>query len=159
MKEEVFRVLKEMDIQYEVVNHPAAWTTEEADAFIEGKEGVRSKTMFMGGKKDRVFYLIILDDEKRLEIKKLNDIVGDKLHFGKEEDLKKKMNLTPGVVSLFGLMYDKNREMKVYIDRNLEQEKIITFHPNDNTATIFIKIEDMFRMLSELGYEYNLVSL
>lgn len=115
--------------------------------------------MFMAGKKDRVFYLIVLDDEKRLEIKKLNDIVGDKLHFGKEENLKEKMNLTPGIVSLFGLIYDKNREIKVYIDKSIEEEEIITFHPNDNTATVFIKTEDMFRILSELGYEYNLVQL
>lgn len=159
MKEEVFQVLDSMEISYEIVNHPAAWTTEEADGYIEGKEGVRSKTMFMAGKKDRNFYLIILDDAKRLEIKKLNDVIGDKLHFGKEEHLQEKMNLVPGMVSLFGLIHDKEKEIKVYLDKSLEEEEIITFHPNDNTATIFIKVEDMFRFLKELNYEYRLIEL
>ena len=43
--------LKELDIVYEVVDHPPAFTTEEADRYIEGKEGVRTKTMFLTNKK------------------------------------------------------------------------------------------------------------
>ena len=62
MKEQVFKELEKMGIEYEVVNHPPAFTTQEADAYIEGKEGVRSKTMFMSDKKRRNFYLLILDD-------------------------------------------------------------------------------------------------
>ena len=156
---EVFNVLKEMSIKYEIVYHPAAWTTEDADKYIENKVGVRSKTMFMAGKKDKSFYLIILDENKRLDIKALSEIIGNRLHFGKEEHLKEKMNLVPGMVSLFGLLNNKDRDIKVYIDKELLNQKIITFHPNDNTATIFISIDDMFKFLENINYEYKLIDM
>ena len=57
MKEEVFKALTTMGINYEVVNHPPALTTQQADDFIEGKVGIRSKTMFMSDKKKKNFYL------------------------------------------------------------------------------------------------------
>ena len=62
----VFDYLKELNIKYDVVYHEAAFTTEDADKYIEGKEGVRSKTLFMSGRKNRNFYLIIMDENKRV---------------------------------------------------------------------------------------------
>ena len=148
-----------LNIKYNVVNHPAAFTTLEADKYIEGMEGVPSKTMFMAGKKDKNFYLFIMDENKRLDIKKLSLLIGDRLHFGKEEDLKSKMGLVPGMVSLFGLLNNKEHDIKVYIDKDIELEKIITFHPNDNRATIFISVSDMFKILDDLDYSYELIEL
>lgn len=151
--------LERENIEYDIVYHEPATSTELADKFIEGKEGVRSKTLFMAGKKDRKFYMLILDDGKRLDIKKLNEIIDDRLHFGNEEQLKDKLGLVPGIVSLFGLLNDRNKEINVYIDEDLLNEEIITFHPNENTATIFISIDDMFLVLKKLGYEYNLIKM
>lgn len=156
---EVFGYLNNLGIKYDIVNHPAAFTTEEADKYIEGMEGVPSKTMFMAGKKDRNFYLFIMDEKKRLDIKKLSLLTGDRLHFGKEEDLKNKMGLVPGMVSIFGLLNNKEHDIKVYIDKDIKLEKIITFHPNDNRATIFISVSDMFKILDDLDYSYELIEL
>ena len=156
---EVFGYLDNLGIKYDIVNHPAAFTTEEADKYIEGMEGVPSKTMFMAGKKDKNFYLFIMDENKRLDIKKLSLLIGDRLYFGKEEDLKSKMGLVPGMVSLFGLLNNKEHDIKVYIDKDIELEKIITFHPNDNRATIFISVSDMFKILDDLDYRYELIEL
>ena len=156
---EVFDYLDNLGIKYDIVNHPAVFTTEEADKYIEGMEGVPSKTMFMAGKKDRNFYLFIMDEKKRLDIKKLSLLIGDRLHFGKEEDLKNKMGLVPGMFSLFGLLNNKEHDIKVYIDKDIKLEKIITFHPNDNRATIFISVSDMFNILDDLDYRYELIEL
>lgn len=157
--EEVFDYLDNLDVKYDVVNHPAAFTTEEADKYIEGMEGIPSKTLFMAGKKDRNFYLFIMDEKKRLDIKKLSNLIGDRLHFGKEEDLKSKMGLVPGMVSLFGLLNNKEHDIKVYIDKDVTLEKLITFHPNDNRATIFISVSDMFKVLEDLDYDYKILDL
>ena len=154
---EVKAFLKKLNINYDIVYHPAAWTTDDADKYIEGLDGVRTKTMFMAGKKDRNFYLIILDEDKRLDIKGLSEIIGDRLHFGKEEHLKEKMNLVPGMVSLFGLLNNNEHDIKVYIDKEIINENLITFHPNDNTATIFISIDDMFKVLNELNYDFEII--
>lgn len=155
--DKVLNYLKDMNIDYEIVNHPVATTTEEADKFVEGKEGVLTKSLFMSGKKDRNFYLFIMDDKKMLDIKKMSELVSDKLHFAKEEHLQEKMGLKPGVVSLFGLLNNKEHDIKIYIDKEIMSEKIITFHPNVNTATLFIKIDDMFKILNNLNYEYTII--
>lgn len=156
---EVKDILKKMNINYDIVNHPPAWTTEEADKYIEGYEGIRSKTMFMAGKKDRNFYLMILDETKKMDIKKISTIIGDRLHFGKEEQLKEKLNLVPGMVSLFGLINNKDHDIKIYIDKNVLDEKIITFYPNVNTATMFITVEDMIKFIENLNYEYEIIDM
>ena len=160
MKEQVFKELEKMGIEYEVVNHPPAFTTQEADAYIEGKEGVRSKTMFKSDKKKRNFYLLILDDSKRLDIKKIGELINEKsLRLGNEENLKSKMNLQFGAVSPFGLLNNKEKDIKVYVDKEILNEKIITFHPNENDVTIFIKINDMFKFFDNLNYKYELIEM
>ena len=155
----VLEYLKNKKMKYEIIYHPPAITTEEADKYIEGKEGIRSKTMFMANKKDKKFYLIIMDDSKRLDIKKMNEIINDKLHFAKEEQLIEKLGLKPGTVSIFGLLNNKDHAINIYIDKEIMNEKLITFHPNDNTATIFITVEDMLKIFDDLDYNYEVIEL
>lgn len=76
--EQVYQALKEMGIEYEVVEHPPAFTTEEADRYIDGKVGVRSKTLFLVNRNRSTFFLVIMDDSKRLDFKKLADLLSEK---------------------------------------------------------------------------------
>lgn len=64
----VYEKLNELHIPYEVVEHPAVYTTDEADAYIEGREGVRTKSLFLTNKKKTAFYLLVMDEAKRLDI-------------------------------------------------------------------------------------------
>ncbi len=54
-----------------MVEHPTALTTQEADYYIEGMEGVRTKSMFLTNKKKTAFYLLIMDDQKQLDMESL----------------------------------------------------------------------------------------
>ena len=63
--EKVVEMLNGLDIPFEIVEHEPALTTEQADSFIEGIEGVRTKTMFLTNKKKTAYYLVIMDDKKR----------------------------------------------------------------------------------------------
>ena len=104
--------------------------------------------------------LFIVDDNKRLDIKKLSEQINEKgLRLGSEENLFEKMNLKFGVVSLFGLLNNKDKDIKVYIDKELLNEDIIAFHSNDNTATVFIKIKDMFKFIDNLGFTYEIIDM
>jgi Ala-tRNA(Pro) deacylase len=154
---DVLSYLENLNINYDIVHHPPVFTTEEADIYVEGMEGVLSKTMFMAGKKDRKFYLFIMDENKRLDLKKMGELVDDRLHFANSEFLLSKLGLVPGSVSLFGLLNNKDKDVNVFIDEDIMNEKLITFHPNENTATVFIKIDDMFLFLNSLGVDYNIV--
>lgn len=156
---EVFEYLDKLKIKYNIIYHPPVYTTEQADKYIEKKEVVLSKSLFMTSKKNKNYYLFIMKDNIKLNIKNINQLINDKLQFATEEELKNKMNLTYGAVSLFGLLNNKDRDIKIFIDKDIVSEKIITFHPNDNKATIFISITDMFKVLDKLKYKYEIIDL
>ncbi len=85
-------------------------------------------------------------------------IAGEKrLKFASTESLKTKLNLEPGIVSIFGLLY--NQDIKVYIDKEIINENRISFHPNVNTKTIFISVKDMFKFLKNLDINYEIINL
>jgi Ala-tRNA(Pro) deacylase len=144
----VYAALKKMNISYELVEHPPALTTEEADSYIEGKEGVRTKTLFLCNRKKRAYYLVIMDDAKRLDMKKLGELIGEKgMQFGSTEKLMEKMLLPPGVVSLFGLLNNTEHDIKIFLDKEMLSEKFMSFHANDNSKTIFISTDYLLQEL------------
>ena len=158
--ETVYETLGKMGIDFEVVEHPPAPTTEEADRYIEGKEGVRTKTLFLCNKKSTAFYLVIMDDAKRLDMKELADILDEKrLSFASADKLMAKMALPPGTVSLFGLINNHEHDIKIYLDQDMLSESIMTFHPNDNSKTVFISTENMYKFIAGMNYEYKVIDL
>lgn len=160
MFEQVIDKLKELDIEYQIVEHEPALTTEQADKFIEGIDGVRTKTMFLTNKKKKDFYLIIMDDAKRLDMDTFKDIVEEKqIKMASENCLFEKMMLPPGVVSPFGLLNNTEKDIQVYFDREITNEDRMSFHPNTNEKTIFIKTEDLLVFLKNIGYTINIVEL
>ena len=160
MYQKVVDTLNELGITFQIVEHEPALTTEQADRFIEGIEGVRTKSMFLTNKKKRNFYLVIMDDVKRLDMDVFKDIVEEKqMKMASAETLNEKMMLQPGVVSPFGLLYNKDKDIHVYFDQAIVSEKRMSFHPNTNEKTIFIKTEDLFTFLKAIGYEAHVIEL
>ncbi len=92
--EDAIKVLEDNGIKYEAVEHPPAFTTEDADKYIEGKIGCRTKTMFMTDQKKRRFYMLVMDDKDRLDMKEFAEIVGEKrIKMASEETLFNKPTL------------------------------------------------------------------
>lgn len=152
--------LKELNIQYQLVEHEPALTTEQADKFIEGIEGVRTKTMFLTNKKKKKFYLVIMDDAKRLDMNKFKNIVEEKqIKMASEDTLFEKMLLLPGVVSPFGLLNNKDKDIQIYFDKEIMNEDRMSFHPNTNEKTIFIRTDDLFKFIEAIGFLPNVIEL
>ena len=160
MYQKVVDQLNELGIPFQIVEHEPALTTEQADHFIEGIEGVRTKTMFLTNKKKRNFYLVIMDDAKRLDMDVFKDIVEEKqIKMASAETLNDKMMLPPGVVSPFGLLNNVDKDIHVYFDQEIVSEERMSFHPNTNEKTIFVKTEDLFTFLKAIGYEAHVINL
>ena len=160
MYQKVADRLNELGITFQIVEHEPALTTEQADRFIEGIEGVRTKTMFLTNKKKRNFYLVIMDDAKRLDMDVFKDIVEEKqIKMASAETLNDKMMLPPGVVSPFGLLNNEDKDILVYFDQEIVSEERMSFHPNTNEKTIFINTQDLFTFLKEIGYEPHVIKL
>ncbi|HEL1584836.1 TPA: prolyl-tRNA synthetase associated domain-containing protein [Streptococcus suis] len=160
MEKSVFATLEELGIAYDVVDHPPALTTEEADSYIEGLEGVRTKSMFLTNKKKTAFYLLIMDDQKQLDMDQFRDLVGaNRIRMASSESLMEKMHLPAGVVSVFGLLHNVDKDIQVFFDKEILSEPILTFHPNVNTKTIFVKTKEVLRFVEELGFTYQVLEL
>ena len=158
--QQVANKLQELGITFDVVEHPPAFTTEQADSYIEGMEGVRTKSMFLTNKKKTQYYLLIMDDKKRLDIDDFKVQVGaDRIRMASLDSLAEKMNLPAGTVSPFGLLNNEEKDIQVYFDKEIIGEERMTFHPNTNEKTIFISTEDLFKFLKDLGYSYQVLEL
>ena len=160
MYQKVADRLNELGIIFQIVEHEPALTTEQANRFIEGIEGVRTKTMFLTNKKKRNFYLVIMYDAKWLDMDVFKEIVEEKqIKMASAETLNEKMMLPPGVVSPFGLLNNKDKDIHVYFDQEVVSEERMSFHPNRNEKTIFINTQDLFTFLKEIGYEPHVIEL
>lgn len=160
MYQKVADTLNELGITFHIVEHEPALTTEQADYFIEGIEGVRTKTMFLTNKKKRNFYLVIMDDAKRLDMDVFKEFVEEKqIKMASAETLNDKMMLLPGTVSPFGLLNNRDKDIQVYFDQEIVSDERMSFHPNTNEKTIFIQTEDLFSFLKEIGFEPHVIEL
>ena len=160
MYQKVVDRLNELGIPFQIVEHEPVLTTEQADRFIEGIEGVRTKTMFLTNKKKRNFYLVIIDDVKRLDMDVFKEIVEEnRIKMASAETLNDKMMLLPGTVSPFGLLNNRDKDIQVYFDQEIVSEERMCFHPNTNEKTIFVNTEDLFTFLEVIGYEPHVIQL
>ena len=158
--EKVVEVLNGLDIPFDIVEHEPALTTEQADSFIEGIEGVRTKTMFLTNKKKTAYYLLIMDDQKRLDMDLLKELIGaNRVRMASPESLFEKMSLPAGVVSPFGLLNNTDKDIHVYFDKEIMSEKRMSFHPNTNEKTLCLDTVDLLRFIETIGYESHIIEL
>ena len=152
--------LQKLDIKYEMVDHPAAKTTAEADAYIAGKIGVRTKSMFLKDKKKN-FYLVIMDDAKRMDFKEFQELTGTKrISMAHDSDIEDQLGLEAGIVSPFGIMNNTAHNIQIYFDQDMLDENIpLTFHPNINTHTIFLSAADLMKFIKAQGFDYQIIDL
>lgn len=158
--QQVANKLQELGIPFDVVEHPPAFTTEQADRYIEGMEGVRTKSMFLTNKKKTQYYLLIMDDQKSLDMDLFKGLVSaNRIRMASLDSLAEKMSLSAGTVSPFGLLNNPERDIQIYFDKDIVSEDIMTFHPNTNEKTIFVATRDLFKFLTYLGYDYQILEL
>src|SRR5699024_12569520 len=100
------------------------------------------------------------DDTKRLDITKHPESAGRKrLSFASPTNLMAKLGVEPGAVSIFGLLTNQEKDVQVYFDKDIITQAIMSFHPNFNEITLFLKTSDILRLIEELGYTYHTVTL
>ncbi len=137
--------LKSKDIKYVLHEHPAVYTCEEAEKYCGNVPGLACKNLLLRDKKGRRYFLVVLPAAKRSDLRKFAEIVSEnKITFASPENLMEKLGLEPGAVSPFGLLNDKKNEVEVYVDSEVYNADVVSFHPNRNTASLELSGE-MFR--------------
>lgn len=119
-----------------------------------------AKNLFVGDDKKNNYYLIIVKWDKRVDLKEFRKKYHTKhLSFAKKEELLSILNLTPGSVSPLGLLNDKEKKTIFFIDNYFEDNSLIGIHPNDNTATIWLKAKDLITIIEEHGNQVSRVDI
>ena len=149
---EVYEVLEKLNINYEEMEHKAVYTSEEAMFITKEMKGTGVKNLFLKSKQK--FYLVLIPENKRANIKRIEKQINEKsLSFANEKYLKEILNLTPGSVTPFGIINDKENKVTIVIDESLTNKKVL-FHPNTNTKTIKIDYNDLIKFIKNEKHEY-----
>jgi len=160
LKKPVFEALDRLGISYDTYEHPAVFTSEDADRHWTGIGGTPVKNLFLRNKKGDREYLVILGIEKRADLKELVKIIGDdRFSFGSPERLMHTLGLTPGSVSPFGLLSENSRRVLVVVDADLRGAERLIFHPNINTASVTISFSDLEKFLASRANPVRYVSV
>ncbi len=146
---DIYQILEKLNIVFTKYDHEAVFTVAESEKIDKILPGTKTKNLFIRNKKGDKYWLVIIEGEIRADMNELKKILGEnKISFASAEKLKKYLNLTPGSVSPFGLINDKNHEVTVIIyDDVLNKNDSINFHPNINTSTLNLKVSDFKKYL------------
>lgn len=158
-KEETYAFLKENNIEFEAVEHKAVFNMEElGDVELPHPEW-EAKNLFVRDDKKRNYYLITVKGAKRVDLKDFRKKHGLRpLTFASADDLLEIMKLTPGSVTPLGLLNDSECKVKLYLDAEFE-DGMMGVHPNDNTATVYMKADDVLRLIIEHGNEAEMADI
>jgi Ala-tRNA(Pro) deacylase len=153
--------LENLGIAYEIYEHPPAPTIKEAVKYWGAmKDATHCKNLFFRNHKGNKHYLVIFEHLHQLAIKDLEQkLKQGKISFASEKRMAKYLGLQPGSVSIFGLLNDHDHHVKVFLDKKLQDSKFVSFHPNDNRASLRISQDGFRKFLESSGNDYEFLEL
>jgi len=155
-----FTFLAEQNISYDRHDHPAVFTVEQASRLVPKLPGAKTKNLFLRDKKGLRHFLVVVDAEKRTDLKKLQSILeSGKLSFGSPDRLKRYLGIEPGAVSLFAIFNDPDHAVEVVVDSTLWLSSAFQFHPLVNTSTLVISRENLERFIECMGHTVRFVDV
>lgn len=147
-------------IEFECYPHPEAPTIEIARQYWRKDGSTHCKNLFFRNHKGNRHYLVVFDSGQNLAIHDLEKrLKQGKLSFASEQRMEKYLGLQPGSVSPFGLINDAENHVHLFLDANLQNAPSLSFHPNDNTATIVISQSGFRHYLDGSGNSYEWLEL
>ena len=157
-KQEIYDFIKSKNIWYEITEHKTVYNMEELKELDIPYPEYDAKNLFVRDDKKRNYYLITVKGDKRIDLKDFRRKNETRpLSFASKNDLLDIMNLKLGSVTPLGLLNDKDNKVLFYIDKEFMKDKhIVGVHPNDNTATIWLKVKDLIEIIKEHGNKVNI---
>ena len=156
----IYSFLDSNGIQYERHDHPAAFTCEEADRLVPPLPAAKTKNLFLRDRKGRRHLLVVVDTEKKVDLKALATVIDStKLSMGSADRLKQRLNIEPGSVSMLALLNDTEGKVETVIDHELWESAAFQCHPLVNTSTLVISRDGIERFLDRTGHPPRVVSV
>lgn len=157
----VYELLDELKISYQRVDHEAAATVEDCHGVDEALGIHICKNLFLCNRQKTDFYLLMMPGLKKFKTKELSAQLGvSRLSFAEAEYMEEFLDITPGSVSVMGLMNDKEHRVRLLIDSDLLQDEFVGCHPCVNTSSLKLRMKDILeKFLPYVGHGYTVVEL
>ena len=160
-KAEIYDYLNSLGIWYEVTEHNAVFNMAEMSSVNLPYPEAVAKNLFVRDDKKRNYYLITIKEDKKVNLKIFKQTNNTRpLSFASETDLMSIMGLTSGAVTPLGILNDEEYKVQFFLDEAfLEKPGVIGLHPNENTATVWLKTEDLMKIIKSHGNELHLAKI
>ncbi len=159
-REEVRCYLDDQNIPFDLYEHPPVPTVEEALPYWKDIDAAHCKNLFFRNHKGNKHYLVILDHRRQLNIRDLEQkLKQGKISFASPKRMERYLGLSAGSVSAFGIINDHENHVHLFIDEALQSAERISFHPNENNATLVISFASFLRFLESSGNSYEFIAL
>lgn len=157
----VYDFLDSLGIEYYRVDHESTMTMVACEEIDKTLGAPTCKNLFLTNRQGTVFYLLLIPGDKPFKTKDLSAQIGSsRLSFGSGEMMEELFDITPGSLSVLGLMNDIDKEVNLLIDEELREDEYIGCHPCINTTTLKIKMADMLeRIIPATGHTKTWVRL
>ena len=157
----VYDLLDRLEIPYLRLDHEPLFTIEachEADALLGT---AMCKNLFLCNQNKSAYYLLLMPGDKKFQTKVFSKLIGSsRLSFASAEAMEELLGLSPGSVSVLGLMNDTRGQVSLYMDAELLRETHMGCHPCANTSSLRIATEDLInRILPAVNHGYGVVEL
>ena len=140
----VYDLLDALGIAYQRIDHEAAMTMEACAAIDEALDAVICKNLLLCNRQQTDFYLLMIPGDKQFKTSALSKQIGSsRLSFASAEHMERLLDITPGSVSVLGLMNDREKQVQLLIDEDVLKGEYFGCHPCINTSSLRILTEDL----------------
>ena len=158
-QDQLFARLAELNINVEIYRHPPLHTVDESRQYRGDIPGAHCKNLFLKDKKGALWLLVVLE-EAHVDLKRVNKTIGAaRLSFGKPDLLHQVLGITPGSVTPFAVMNDRECVVNIVLDQDMMSAALLNYHPLSNDATVSITPEDLLRFIESCGHKPHIMNL
>ena len=153
--------LDRLGVSFERIDHAPAMTMEDCVEVDRILDTLICKNLFLCNRQKTDFYLLLIPGDKHFQTKVLSSQLGvSRLSFADASCMEEFLDITPGSMSVLGLMNDKDNAVRLLVDEDLLKEEWIGCHPCVNTSSIRVKTKDMFdTVMKAMHHEMTVVKL
>ena len=157
----VYDLLDGLGIEYQRIDHEAAMTMEACAAIDEKLDATICKNLLLCNRQCTAFYLLLLPGDKPFKTSVLSKQIGSsRLSFASAEYMERFLDITPGSLSILGLMNDKEMQVQLLIDEDVLKGEFIGCHPCINTSSLRLRTADLVdKIIPAMGHEPRIVNL
>ncbi len=157
----VYDLLEQLNISYQRIDHEEANTMEACEEIDRVLDATICKNLFLCNRQETDFYLLMIPGTKRFKTKFLSKALGvSRLSFAKDTYMQEFLDITPGSVSVMGLMNDKDARVRLVIDEDVLKGEYVGCHPCINTSSLRFRTSDLMeKIIPAMHHEPTIVYL